>query len=139
MFGRGFRLSSALCVACMMLPSGSMNWGPLLIGCLLLHGLFTLIFLCVAPLSAMPYCSRLVGGLPLHAVLVFPKLATFSKLSSLLVPFKLLVGNHSHQKTCGKPDMLPPILIVAVASALWPGILFLQSAPAWPTTTWIQQ
>ena len=38
----GFRLSSGLWVACMMLMSGSMTWGPCDIGCLLLHGVFTL-------------------------------------------------------------------------------------------------
>ena len=42
------------------------------------------------PVSAMPHCSRLVGGLPLHVVLVLLKFAKFSKLSSLLVQFKLL-------------------------------------------------
>ena len=40
---RGFRLRIALWVAFMMLPSGSMTWGPSLIFCLLLHGVFTLI------------------------------------------------------------------------------------------------
>ena len=40
---RGFRLSSSLWVACMMLLSGRMTWGPLPIGCLLLNGVFTLI------------------------------------------------------------------------------------------------
>ena len=39
---RGFIFSSALWVACMMLPSSRMNWGHLLIGYLLLHGVFTL-------------------------------------------------------------------------------------------------
>ena len=40
---RGFRFSSALCMACMILPSGRMTWGVLIIVCLLLHGMFTLI------------------------------------------------------------------------------------------------
>ena len=40
---RGFRLISALWVACMILPSVRMTWGTLLIICLLLHGVFTLI------------------------------------------------------------------------------------------------
>ena len=39
---RGFRLRSALWVACMMLTSGRITWGPLLIFCLLLHGVFNL-------------------------------------------------------------------------------------------------
>ena len=85
---RGFRLSSALWVACMMLPSGRMNWGTLPIGCLFLHGVLTLMYYCVAPALAMPYCSGLVGGLPLHVVLVLLKFAKFPKLSSLLVTFK---------------------------------------------------
>ena len=41
-FKRGFRLISALWMACMMLLSGRMTWGPLLIGRLFLHGVFTL-------------------------------------------------------------------------------------------------
>ena len=39
---RGFSLSSDLWMVCMMLPSGRMTWGELLIFCLLLHGVFTL-------------------------------------------------------------------------------------------------
>ena len=39
----GFRLQSALWVAYMMLTSGRMTWGPLLVFCLLLHGVFTLL------------------------------------------------------------------------------------------------
>ena len=38
----GFRLSSALWVDYIMLPSGRMIWGALLIYCLFLHGVFTL-------------------------------------------------------------------------------------------------
>ena len=59
----------------MMLPSGIVNWGGLLIGCLLLHRFFTLMYFCVENLSAMPYCSRLVSGLPLHVVLVLLEFA----------------------------------------------------------------
>ena len=39
---RGFRLSIALWMACMVLSSRRMTWGPLIIGCLLIHGVFTL-------------------------------------------------------------------------------------------------
>ena len=53
----------------MILSSGRMTWGPSLIFCLLLHRVFTLMQFCVATVSAMLYCSRLVGGLPLHAFL----------------------------------------------------------------------
>ena len=41
---RGFRLSSVPCMACMMLPSGSMTWGLCVIVCLLLPGVFTLMY-----------------------------------------------------------------------------------------------
>ena len=77
----------------------------------------------------MPYCYRLVGGLPLHVVLVLLKFAKCSKLSSLLVKFKLLVGDPNLQRPCGKPKVMPPNLVVAVASELWPGLFFLRSAP----------
>ena len=88
-----FGLSSALWVDWIMLPSGRMNLGAFVFGCLLIHGLFTLTWFCVAPVSSMPYCSRLVGGLPLHVVLFLLKFAKFSKLSSLLVTFKVLVSD----------------------------------------------
>ena len=39
---RGFRIIIALWVAFMILPSGRMTWGLLLIYCLLLHGVFAL-------------------------------------------------------------------------------------------------
>ena len=113
---RDFSLISALWVACMMMTSGRMTWGPLLVGCLLLHGVFTLMYLCVAPVSDMPYCSRLVGRLPLHVFLVLLKFAKCSKLSSLLVQVKLLVGEPNHQMTCGNPKVIPPNLVVAAAS-----------------------
>ena len=66
----------------------------------------------------MPYCSRLVGGLPLHVVVVLLKFDKCSKLSSLLVKFRLLVGDPNCQRPCGKPKVLPPNLVVSVAWAL---------------------
>ena len=87
----------------------------------------------------MPYCYRLVGGLPLYVVLVFLKFAKCSNLSPLLVKFKLIVGDLNRQRPCGRPKVLTPNLVVDVASALWPGFLFLHSAPGWPPAPWIQQ
>ena len=43
-----------LCVACIRIPYGSMNWGPLVIGVLLLHGVLNLIFFCVVTVLVMP-------------------------------------------------------------------------------------
>ena len=83
--------------------------------------------------------DRLVGGLPLHVVLAFLKFAKCPKLFSLLVQFKLLVVDPNRHRPCGKPNVLPQNLVVSVASALWPGLLFLQSAPDFPPTPWIQQ
>ena len=80
----------------------------------------------------MPYCSRLVHGLPLHVVLVFLKFAKCSKLSSLLVKFKLLVGDPNHQRPCGRTKVLPLNLVVSMASALCTGLLLLHSAPGCP-------
>ena len=87
----------------------------------------------------MPNCSRLVGGLPLHVVLVLLNFAKCSKLSSLLVKCKLQLGDPNRQSSCGKPKLLPTNIVFAVASDLWPGLLFLNSAPGWPTTPWPQQ
>ena len=75
-----------------MLPSGRLTWGPSLIFCLLLHGVFTLMYSCVAPVSAMTYCSRLADGLLPHVVLVLLKNSKCSKFSSLLEKFKLILG-----------------------------------------------
>ena len=138
-FKRGFRLRSALWVACIMLPSGRMTWGLLLIFLLLLHGVFNLMYFCVDPVSAMPYCSRLVGGLPLHLVLVLLKFAKCSKLSSSLVKFKLLVGYPNHQRPCVRPKVLPTNIVVALDSALCPSLLFLQYSPGCTPAPWLQQ
>ena len=80
----------------------------------------------------MPYCSRLVDGWPLHVFLFWLKIAKFSKLSSLLVTFKVLLFYPNRQKPCLKPKVLPPNLVVALALDLWPGLLCLKSAPACP-------
>ena len=134
---RGFRLISSLLMAWTILPSGSMTWGSCVIGCLLLYGVFTLMYFWVSLVSAMPYCSGLVGGWLLHVFLFWPKSAKFSKLSSLWVTFILLVGDLNRQRPCGNPKVLPPDLFVAVSSVLWPEILLLNSSPVWPPDTWI--
>ena len=74
-------------------------------------------------MSAMPYCSMLFDWLPLHLVLVLLKFAKCSKLSSLLVQFKLIVGYTNRQKPFGRPKVLPPNLVSTVASAFCPGLL----------------
>ena len=74
---------------------------------------------------AMQYCYRLVGGWPLHVFLVWIKFAKFSKLSSLLVTFKVLVLDPNRQRPCGKPKVLTTDLVVAVASEVCTGLLFL--------------
>ena len=109
------------------------------ISCLLLHGVFTLMQFCVDPVLAMPYCSRLVCGWTLHVFLVCIKFTKFSKLSSLLVVFKVLVLDPNRQRPCCKLKVMPPKLVVAVASDLWTGLLFLQLSPAWPPAPWLQQ
>ena len=86
----------------------------------------------------MLYCYRLVGGMPLHVVLVLLKISKSYRLSSLLVQFKLLLGNPNRQRPCGKPNVLPPNLAVAVASALWTGLLFLQYDPGCLPSLWLQ-
>ena len=87
----------------------------------------------------MPYYSRLVGGLPLHVVLDLLKFAKFYNLSSLLVKFKLLVGGPNCQRPFGKTKVLPPNLVFAVASDLWPGLLLSNSDHVWPPAPWLQQ
>ena len=60
-------------------------------------------------------------------------------LSSLLVVFKVLVLDPNRQRPCCKLKVMPPKLVVAVASDLWTGLLFLQLSPAWPPAPWLQQ
>ena len=93
----------------------------------------------VAPVSAMPYCSGLVVMLPLNVFLVWLKFAKISKLSSLLVIFKLLVLDPNRQRPCVKPNVMPPILVVTMSYALWRGLLLLNYVPEWPPTPWPQQ
>ena len=90
-------------------------------------------------MSDILYLYRLVGGLPLHLVLVLLNFAKCSKLRSLLDKLKLLVVEPNRQRPCGKLNVLPPNLVVSVASALWPGLLFLHYAPGWPPAPCIKQ
>ena len=88
---------------------------------------------------AIPYCYRLVDGLPCHVVLILLEFAKCSKLNSLSVKFKLLVGDPNRQRLCGRPKVLLPNLFFAVDPALWPGLLFLNSYPVWMLTPWLKQ
>ena len=90
-------------------------------------------------MSAILYCSRLVSGLPPHVVLVVLKFAKCSKLSSLLVKSKFLVGEPNCQRPCGKPKVLTPNIVVAMASALWTGLLFLHYDIGWMPAPWLQK
>ena len=109
----------------MMMPSGRMTWRPCFIGFLLLHGVFTLRLFFVAPVSAMPYCSRLYDGWTLHVFLVWLNFAKSSKLISLCVIFEVQVLDPNRQRPCGKPKVMNTKLVVTAASALWLGLLFL--------------
>ena len=68
-------------------------------------------------MSAMPYLSRWFGGYPLHIFLVLLKC---SKLSSLCVMLLLQVLDPNHEMPCGRKNVLPSKLVVAVDLALWP-------------------
>ena len=61
------------------------------------------------------------------------------KLSSLLVKFKLLVGDPNRQRLFVRKKLMPLGLVVAVASALWPGLLLLRSDPLYLPAPWLQQ
>ena len=53
-------------MGCMWLPSGKITCGPGVVLNLFLHGVSTLMYFCVAPVSAMPYVFLLLGGFPLQ-------------------------------------------------------------------------
>ena len=62
----GLRLISALWVACTRLPYGRITCGTCVVLTLLLHGVSTLMWFCVDPVSEMPYAGLLLGGFPLQ-------------------------------------------------------------------------
>ena len=92
-----------------------MTWGVTVTGCLLLHGVINIMYFCVSPVFLMPMLSRLVGWFPLHVFLV---LLSLSKLIFLNVTLLLLVSGPNRQMSGGSPKVLPPIIVVSVASAL---------------------
>ena len=51
---RGLMFIYAWCVSLKMIPYGSMDCGPLIIEVLLLHGVLTLLYFWVSPVSMMP-------------------------------------------------------------------------------------
>ena len=57
-FNRGFRFISTPWVVCMIIPSGRITHGPFVIGCLLIHGVFALIYF-VWPLFKL--CHNVLG------------------------------------------------------------------------------
>ena len=63
-YSKGIGLSSALWVACMMLPSGRITSCPCEVLILLLHNVSTLIYFCVGPVSTITYGGLLFGGFP---------------------------------------------------------------------------
>ena len=87
----------------------------------------------------MSYFSRLVEGVLVHVVLLLLKIYKCSKISSLLEKIKLLVGEHNCQRPCGRPKVLTPNLVAAVASDLWPVLLLLQLSHVLPPTLCLQQ
>ena len=63
---KGLRLSLALCVVCMSLPSGRIACVPWCVFTLLIQGVSTLMYSFVASVSAMPYVGLDLCGFPLH-------------------------------------------------------------------------
>ena len=80
---KGLMLSSALWVACMMIPYGRITRGPCEVLILLLHGMSTLMYFCVAPVTSIPYVLLLFGGLPLQLLQLL--LVCFKYSSTLLM------------------------------------------------------
>ena len=105
---KGLRLSSALWVPCMRLPSSRINRGPGVVLTLLLQGVFTLMKFCVAPVSAMPYVELILVGFPLHLLqllFVFVKYSSTLVISLLNKHFLLLYpvsepNRHMTSRTC---------------------------------------
>ena len=112
---RGFSFRTALWVAYTRLLLDSINWGLFVIGFLLLHRLLILMQLWTPLVSSMTYFYRLVCGYPLHVFLV---LLNFSKSISICVTLILIVLDPNRQRPCGRPKVLSPKFLVAVALAL---------------------
>ena len=129
----GMSLSYAHCVTLMMLPHGSNTWGPLEIFTLLVHVFCTLMYFCVAPLSAIPYVCCWLGGIPLHLlrsiVLLFNfffMLVMFSLNEPFILLFTIFFPNH-HAPREG-PFLLCSIQLIILALSKCPSALKRQSA-----------
>ena len=125
---KGLRFSSAVWVACRMLPSGKITRGPCEIFILLLHGVSNLIYLCVVRVSAVPYVGLLFVGFPLQFLqLLLVCLIYYSTLVkllfinlSLLLSIVLVPNRHA---LSDMPLVLPPILFKDIAVSMWPSDL----------------
>ena len=83
---RGFRFIYALWVDYIILSFGSMAWGVIVTGFLLIQVVINLMYFIVSPVSEIPKLSMLLCGLPLHVILVR---ISFSKLIFLSVVLSL--------------------------------------------------
>ena len=118
--GGGGRFSSTLCISCMSLPYGIINWGSFVTGCSLLQRLLTLMQFCFDLVLEMENLSRFVFGLLLHVFVFLLSLNKSIPLSATL--FTLLYPKH-HIPGEGA-NILPLIFIFAVYSSLWPFYYF---------------
>ena len=80
---KGIRLSSAFWFACMRIPYGRITRSPCVVLTLLLKCVSTLMYFCVAPVSAMPYVGLFLGGFPLQLLQLL--LVCFKYSSTLVI------------------------------------------------------
>ena len=108
----------------MMLPYIRITRGPCEVIILFPHGVSTLMWFCVAHMSAIPYVGLLFGGLPLHLlqILLICLIYSSTLVKYLLINLSLLLSIllvPNLQPPSGMPLVLPNILFKDVDLSLW--------------------
>ena len=140
----GLRLNSALWVVYTRLPSGRITRGPCVVLNLLLQGVSTLMYFCVAPVSAMPYVGLFLGGFPLQLSQLLSVCFKYSStlVISLLSDLSLLLSivlDPNRLTPSRMPLLLPPILFKDIDVYLWTPDLYLHASPSCLPNPWVQQ
>ena len=130
---KGIRLSSALWVACTRLPFGRITCNTCYVLNLFTYDVSTLIYFCVAPVSAITYIGLYVDGFPLQFLhsLVFCIKDYIMLVLSLSIKLCLMLFNVS-EPSCHAPSgitlLLPLITFRDVALLLFPSDFLKQTS-----------
>ena len=126
----------------MRLLSGRITWGPCVVSTLLLQDVSTLMYFCVAPVSAIPYVGLLLCVFPIQLLqLLFNCVKYYSTLViSLLINILLFlypVLDPNCHAPFGMSFILLPILFNYFAFSLCPSTLYLHFSLSFYLTPWV--